>query len=113
MSFSTCVWVCPGPAFAWDRGGEWRDSSHYPDRVWFDRVTAVPGRDARCGETVPNLAAHLRGFDGFRESVTGGAFVPRDPVLENLTGEKGGQRDLDIVPRATAPGSVPVMVTPG
>ena len=85
------------PVFAWDRGGEWRDPSYFPDRVRFGPVTTVPYWDARCGATFGNIEAFRREFSDFWHTATQGAFAPRSYILEHFTLSRGAQRYLDII----------------
>ncbi|MEQ1895767.1 MAG: hypothetical protein ABL971_00105 [Vicinamibacterales bacterium] len=37
------------PLLAWDRSGNWKDPSYYPEQVRFEPVSSVPYWDERCG----------------------------------------------------------------
>lgn len=76
------------PVLAWDRGGPWQDPSYFPDRVQFGPVSSVPYWDERCGMKFATLAEFARVLPEFWDGVLGGAFAPREYVLDHLTLEK-------------------------
>jgi glycosyltransferase involved in cell wall biosynthesis len=76
---------CGVPIFAWDRGGFWQDPAYFPERVLYEPVTSVPYWDGRCGAKFADLEQFCSQIDFFLADVHGGAFRPRDYILENLT----------------------------
>lgn len=75
---------CGVPILAWDRGGEWKDPSMYPERVRFDSVTAVPYWDQRCGEIFPEVGSFPAALTRFESRRQAGELHPRDYVVENF-----------------------------
>jgi hypothetical protein len=82
------------PILAWDRRGPWRDPSYYPHKVVFEPVTSVPYFDERCGLRFSGAGDFAAALDGFWEGVCGGAYAPREYILENLTLEAGARAYL-------------------
>lgn len=75
---------CGVPILAWDRGGEWKDPSMYPERVRFEPVTAVPYWDQRCGERFPEAKEFPAALTKFESRLEAGELHPRAYVLENF-----------------------------
>jgi glycosyltransferase involved in cell wall biosynthesis len=84
------------PVLAWDPG-----FCQDPERFrWNDPViatTSVPYFDERCGRRFADYAEFCLQLPLFMESLTSGAYSPRDYVLENLTVEKCSKRFVDIL----------------
>jgi len=92
---------CGVPILAWDRGGPWRDTNFYPDRVDFGPVTSVPYFDERCGRRFCDGASFPSELDVFWDEFQAGAYAPRDFVIENLTLKICARAYLDHVRAVT------------
>lgn len=88
--------ACGVPIFAWDRGGPWQDPTYYPDKVIYGPVSSVPYWDERCGEKFIDAGDFANKFELFFDAVDGGAYKPRDYIIENLTLEKCASRYLEF-----------------
>jgi glycosyltransferase involved in cell wall biosynthesis len=84
------------PILAWDPG-----FSQDPERFRWGETeipsTSVPYFDGRCGLRFSDFPEFERNLPAFLEGLRGGAYSPRDYILENLTLEKCSQRFVDIL----------------
>lgn len=88
---------CGVPVLAYDRGGEWRDPSYWPDKVRWGPVSTVPYWDERCGMRFENAAELPGKLDEFLSKALARHYSPRDYILENLTLEKSAKAYLSHV----------------
>jgi len=90
------------PLLAWDRGGEWRDPSLFPDRVRFGPVTSVPWWNARCGERFTSAADFTAALARFDTARFAGHYHPRDYVVETFDLARRAREYLDLAAAARA-----------
>lgn len=75
---------CGVEILAWDRGGEWKDPSMYPELVRFAPVTSVPYWDKRCGEIFEDVKVFPSALSKFESRRQAGEYNPRAYVVENF-----------------------------
>ena len=87
---------CNVPVLAWDPGA-WLDPWRFRYGETCVPATSVPFFDKRCGATFPAWSQFSAALDAFCEQARGGAFKPRDYVLENLTLAGCAEKYLSIL----------------
>jgi hypothetical protein len=87
------------PVLAWDPGW-WRD----PDRFAWGQpdipATSVPYFDTRCGLRFHDIAEFPERLGAFLDLARGGAFAPRQYILENLTLERCSAQFVELLNEA-------------
>jgi hypothetical protein len=94
------------PIIAWDRGGEWKDPSMYPERVRFEPVSSVPYWEERCGEKFSGVADFSAALTKFESRRQAGELHPRAYVVENFNLADRAREYVNLV-RSVETGSEP------